>query len=899
VVLVDLNNVPDFDEYIEFIQENSTEQNYKMALDRIRRAMEAFENNLRCIWILDVNRTILYFRFREDIDRKRLMMRMIKLRTYAIEYLDDLEDLEIDVYYLLILYYFLFMQLQTPENFLEYEYIVEELYSFMEEGYCEYVEEDVFTIGNLSMAYINALKGRLLKEEKYLDFIYQKYRNKKDITLDAIIGLYDFANVKNNLGKIQEAAKVYEFLLDVLISEKTIYFMCSKQICNQYLEMIFQCVIEAEVLLYHESGELNKAASMLEQILFEGKIRDKFENGVYWPLYVKYLECIRLSKTIVKEKYLVEIEEILAGIDEIYLKEAEQTGYLVMLDIGKYHLYSLKGNREAIYYIDRVYELLHCLDITGTERQFYIRNMATILRIYRYEGFEEKISDCAKDLLNNLFKFYSMSELDDDNKKLELGFNICNEAMLIAYTVLMRNAPLREKLEYRLNYKNLLPIMIHLRNRFADPSIRDKKRNQLKYYTSEQLMQVIPENSIIIDCLFINEKILDKTVMKSEYYSESTLEVALINRGCNSAYIASVTIDNVQYLFERLEKFLKIIQSKSNKYKKVGKELYDLLFVNFSAELFQTEHIFISPDYILTNVPFNLILESGGIKSHNEIIYINSLRNFFNKSGNYYTSNYACIVGEPDYEINRELKVDLEPQERASLERELPYLPYSGYEVLKIANELSTSCYRKKQASKYVIHSGYRYLHIATHGLVPVKSENPWYESTLAFAGASDYLISGKVYEGYGNGVLSAEEISRMKLDKTELVVLSACNSGKSLFSENQQQVGLQIAFGATGVKYIISALWEVNDLATVFFMTFFYRELDRKHSVTEALFTAKMSLKKMKVWEILDIVKKDQFLCSAITDELIEWLEEFPKEQCIYDTPSYWDAFICYQYKF
>lgn len=387
--------------------------------------------------------------------------------------------------------------------------------------------------------------------------------------------------------------------------------------------------------------------------------------------------------------------------------------------------------------------------------------------------------------------------------------------------------------------------------------------------------------------------------MKPEYYSESTLELILINRGCNSVRIASVIIGNVKYLFERLEKFLKIIQSKSNKYKKVGKELYDLLFADFSNELSLAEHIFISPDYILTNVPFDLIIESGGIKCRNEIIYVNSLRNFFNRSGNYYEGNYACIVGAPDYEINKQLKVALKPQERDSLDNTLPYLPYSGYEALKIADELSASCYRKKQASKYIIQPGYRYLHIATHGLVSEKSENPWYESTLAFAGASDYLISGKIHKKYGNGMLSAEEISRMKLDKTELAVLSACNSGKSVFSENQQQVGLQTAFGAAGVKYIISALWEVNDLATVFFMSFFYRELNRNHSVVDALLTAKMNLKRMKAGEMLDILKKDRFLCDVITHELIEWLERFPKEECIYNTPFYWGGFICYQYKF
>lgn len=63
-----------------------------------------------------------------------------------------------------------------------------------------------------------------------------------------------------------------------------------------------------------------------------------------------------------------------------------------------------------------------------------------------------------------------------------------------------------------------------------------------------------------------------------------------------------------------------------------------------------------------------------------------------------------------------------------------------------------------------------------------------------------------------------------MDLRGTEIAVLSACGSGKSIFSLHKQQIGLHVAFGVAGVRYIISALWAVDDFPTAVLMNFFMR---------------------------------------------------------------------------
>ncbi len=62
-----------------------------------------------------------------------------------------------------------------------------------------------------------------------------------------------------------------------------------------------------------------------------------------------------------------------------------------------------------------------------------------------------------------------------------------------------------------------------------------------------------------------------------------------------------------------------------------------------------------------------------------------------------------------------------------------------------------------------------------------------------------------------------------MDLTSTKLVVLSSCLSGMNEVFLSTGFHGMVSAFSAAGVKYVISSLWSVNDLATAVFMDAFY----------------------------------------------------------------------------
>ena len=116
-------------------------------------------------------------------------------------------------------------------------------------------------------------------------------------------------------------------------------------------------------------------------------------------------------------------------------------------------------------------------------------------------------------------------------------------------------------------------------------------------------------------------------------------------------------------------------------------------------------------------------------------------------------------------------------------------------------------------------------------------SDNPMIRSGLMLAGSNHAWKTGNpLSPGLEDGILTAYEISQMNLANTELVVLSACETGLGDLVGNEGVYGLQRAFKIAGAKYLIMSLWQVPDFQTQVFMTAFYKHwLERRMAVPEA----------------------------------------------------------------
>ena len=175
-------------------------------------------------------------------------------------------------------------------------------------------------------------------------------------------------------------------------------------------------------------------------------------------------------------------------------------------------------------------------------------------------------------------------------------------------------------------------------------------------------------------------------------------------------------------------------------------------------------------------------------------------------------------------------------------------LPGTADEVEKIGalfkkNGIPTKLFMQQKASeknlKNFSNQSPQVLHIATHGFfLQQKNKNastsgrqnaytladdPLLRSGIVLSGGN-YVWNGKApVEGAEDGIVTAYEISQLNLSNTELVVLSACETGLGDVKGNEGVFGLQRAFKMAGVKKMIVSLWQVPDKETAELMKAFY----------------------------------------------------------------------------
>ena len=153
-------------------------------------------------------------------------------------------------------------------------------------------------------------------------------------------------------------------------------------------------------------------------------------------------------------------------------------------------------------------------------------------------------------------------------------------------------------------------------------------------------------------------------------------------------------------------------------------------------------------------------------------------------------------------------------------------------------------------------------IHLSTHGFFLDTSEkvkaNPFMSKVgnysekedqlirtgLLMAGSNNVWCGKEQVSGIEDGILTADEISRLDLSGTDLVVLSACETAKGQVDEIDGVLGLQRGLKKAGVGSILMSLWKVPDIATSILMTSFYDNLLQGLDSRNALKVAQAKLK-------------------------------------------------------
>ena len=183
-------------------------------------------------------------------------------------------------------------------------------------------------------------------------------------------------------------------------------------------------------------------------------------------------------------------------------------------------------------------------------------------------------------------------------------------------------------------------------------------------------------------------------------------------------------------------------------------------------------------------------------------------------------------------------------------------LPYTKSEIEKIGKKLKQHGYdvtllsgsKGNEESFKALHGhSPAIIHLATHGFYTDEffedALDPMLHTGLLLSGANAKVFMNEDID-YEDGILTALEISRLDLRGTELVVLSACETGVGDITADGVW-GLQRAFKIAGAETLILSLWEIEEKPTEQFMTIFYHEYLRDHNKIRAFRMAQDAIRK------------------------------------------------------
>lgn len=336
----------------------------------------------------------------------------------------------------------------------------------------------------------------------------------------------------------------------------------------------------------------------------------------------------------------------------------------------------------------------------------------------------------------------------------------------------------------------------------------------------------------------------------------------------------------------------------------IREELYRELIAPVVPYLEGISTLYLAPDDMLFNLPFEILYadESKTLQDQYQICRLVCGRDILFYDDISSTAGDCFVLGDPDYEAERgERSNSLNRGGVMALTPVLP-LPFSGIEATCVARRCRTEAHTGPAATKYALQHALpcRIIHLATHGVFDDAMESDsLYSSHLVFAGYNKWVKDKKESAYCGNGVLTADEISRMDLHQTNLVVMSACQSGLGDTTSGSTQ-GLMSAFSAAGVRWIVSHMWEASDFATPILMDAFYNaHLNMGLEVPEALQYAKNYLRTATIGELrrngwLDIPRNSKLSEKSI-DAILEMREANDRRKPFADE-FFWGGFVVHK---
>ena len=335
--------------------------------------------------------------------------------------------------------------------------------------------------------------------------------------------------------------------------------------------------------------------------------------------------------------------------------------------------------------------------------------------------------------------------------------------------------------------------------------------------------------------------------------------------------------------------------------------LYRHVFFPFEEKLGDVRYLYVSPDGNLNLIPFEVFQYPDGrfLIENYTFNYLSSGRDILKFGASTVRPGNSVLIGNPDFDLSiKEKSATLDnlaiyaidtSNKRFSDDLKLeafPQLPPTAIQVNRIAMILgkeNADVFLGKKALEEVLMqvASPRFLHLATHGFFiedqnigPVRirylnpsadddnyknaeselRESPLIRSGIALSGANRFFDRKSGL----HGIVTAEKIVGLNLQGTEMVVLSACETGRGTVKTGEGVFGLRRAFTQAGARSLVMSMWQAVGEVTSDLMTNLY------HNIT---------VEKMNRAEALRGAALRQLRIQQQTDD--------------YANPYFWGAFV------
>ncbi len=353
--------------------------------------------------------------------------------------------------------------------------------------------------------------------------------------------------------------------------------------------------------------------------------------------------------------------------------------------------------------------------------------------------------------------------------------------------------------------------------------------------------------------------------------------------------------------------------------------------------------LLLAPDGELSRLPYEVLPTEGGqyVVDRYRISYVASGRDVLRfHEASPEAMAPPLVLADPDFDLGADGTGKSEKSDPPSGNRpvpvetrrlEFPPLPGTHIEGRWVGQRLGVDPWLGPEALEAPLKQqrSPRILHIATHGFfladqvsptsarsstrlvrTPPRQlpqddlalQNPLLRAGLALAGANGRSKGFDPPPLAEDGLLTAADVAGLDLVGTDLVVLSACETGLGEVRRGEGVYGLRRAFTVAGAKTLIMSLWKVPDLATALLMDRFYAALASGRPRHEALRRAQADLREMTVGQIRARLggagEAGEATGSVLGEpgvrrELARLLRR-PSHHRPFREPCFWGAFIC-----